>query len=80
MSESLFNKVADPKAWNFIKKKLKHKCFPVKFAKVFKSTYFEEHPLTAVSVWRASLFGFLLFAPQDNSLSSKKEFEVSRKS
>ena len=27
----------------FIKKRLQHKCFPIKFAKFFKNTYFEEH-------------------------------------
>ena len=34
MLESLFNKVAGPQACNFIKKRLQHKCFPVKFAKI----------------------------------------------
>ena len=33
MSESLFNKVTDLQACNFVKKRLRHKCFPVKFAK-----------------------------------------------
>ena len=36
--ESLFNKVADLQAWSFIKKRLQHELFPVKFAK-FLRTY-----------------------------------------
>ena len=32
MLESLFNKVARLKASNFIKKRLQHRCFPLKFA------------------------------------------------
>ena len=31
--ESLFNKVADLKAWNFIKNRLQHRFFPLKLAK-----------------------------------------------
>ena len=34
---------------NFIKKRLQHRCFPVKFAKFFKNTYFEEHLWTTAS-------------------------------
>ena len=30
--KSLFDKVADIQAWNFVKKRLQHTCFPVKFA------------------------------------------------
>ena len=33
--ESLFDKVAEIEICNFIKKILQHRCFPVKFAKVF---------------------------------------------
>ena len=33
LKKSLLNKVAGLKAWNFIKKRLQHRCFPVKFAK-----------------------------------------------
>ena len=35
--ESLFNKVAGLKAWNFIKNRLQHSCFPVKFAKFLRT-------------------------------------------
>ena len=43
MLESLLNKAADLKAWNFIKKRLQHRSFPVKFAKFFKITFPTEH-------------------------------------
>ena len=32
MLHYLFKKVAGLKTWNFIKKRLQHRCFPVKFA------------------------------------------------
>ena len=38
--DSLFNKVAGQKACNFIKKRLQHKCFPVKFVKFLKTRFF----------------------------------------
>ena len=37
MLESLFNKVAILKANDFIKKRLKHKCFPVNIAKFLRT-------------------------------------------
>ena len=37
MLKSLFNKVAGPEACNFIKKKLQHRCFSVKFAKFLRT-------------------------------------------
>ena len=40
--ESLLDKVTDPQAFNFIKKRLQHRCFPVNFAKKFKNTFFTE--------------------------------------
>ena len=39
--ESLFNNVADLKAWNFIKKRLRHRCFPVNFMQFFKKPYLQ---------------------------------------
>ena len=36
--ESLFNKVAVLRTCNFIKKRLQHRCFPVKFAKFLRTT------------------------------------------
>ena len=37
------NKVAGLKTWNFTKKRLQHRCFPVKFAKFLRTTFFTEH-------------------------------------
>ena len=34
----------------FIKKRLQHRCFPVKFQKFLKATFFTETPLVAASV------------------------------
>ena len=41
--ESLFNKVAGFQACKFIKKRLQHKCFSVKFVKFLRSPFFTEH-------------------------------------
>ena len=38
MLESLFNKVASPEAYDFIKKRLQYSCFSVNFLKKFKDT------------------------------------------
>ena len=43
MLESLSKDVADQKASSFIKQRLKHRCFPCQYSKIFKNTYFEEH-------------------------------------
>ena len=37
MLDSLFDKVEVLKAWNFIKKRLQHRCFTVKFAKFLRT-------------------------------------------
>ena len=37
MLESLFNKVVKLKPWNFIKKRLQHRCFPVNIATYLKT-------------------------------------------
>ena len=37
--ESLFSKVVSLEAWNFIKKKLQHRCFPVNIAKFLRKFY-----------------------------------------
>ena len=41
--ESLFNKVAGSKACNFVKKRLQRRCFPVKFLKFLRTSFFSEH-------------------------------------
>ena len=43
--QSLFNKGAGPglQTCNFIKKRFQHRCFPAKFAKFLRTTFFTEH-------------------------------------
>ena len=41
--ELLFNDVAGPKACNFIKSKLEHRFFPMKFANFLRTPFFTEH-------------------------------------
>ena len=43
MLEPLFNEIKSLKAWNFIKKRLQRKCFPVKFRKFLRTPFFIEH-------------------------------------
>ena len=41
--DSLFNKVLDFQACNFIKKIFQLECFPVKFAQFLRTSFFREH-------------------------------------
>ena len=41
MLKSVFDKVAGLNAWNKIKKKLQHRCFPVKFVKISRAPFFK---------------------------------------
>ena len=43
MLEAPFNKVASLKICNFIKKRLQHRCFPLKIAKFLRTPIFTEH-------------------------------------
>ena len=43
MFKSLFNKVVDLQAGNFIEKRLQHRCFPVNVVKIFKTAFFKEY-------------------------------------
>ena len=54
MFESLFNKVADLKACNFIQKRFQQKCFTVKFAKFLRVPNLEHLRTTASVVFRSS--------------------------
>ena len=46
--EPLFNKYAGLKAFNFIKKRLQHRYFPVKIAKFLETPFFyRAHPVAA---------------------------------
>ena len=47
--KSLFNKVKGLRVCSFIKKRLQHRYFPVKFEKFLKSTFFYKIPLVAAS-------------------------------
>ena len=40
--ESLFNKVASPQACNLIKKRLQHRCFPMKYAKFLRTPFLQK--------------------------------------
>ena len=53
--ESLFSKVADLQACQFIIKRLQHRCFPESFGSFLKNIYFEEDLQTAASNY--SYFG-----------------------
>ena len=54
MLESLFNKVAAFQIYNFIKKRLQHMCFSVKFAKFLSTPFFTEH-LQRVLLYRLEI-------------------------
>ena len=41
--KSLSNKVAGLKSCNFVKKRLQHRCFSVKIAKLSRTAFFIEH-------------------------------------
>ena len=43
MLEPLFNKVAELKANNFIKKRLQHRCLLVNIAKLLRTAFLKEH-------------------------------------
>ena len=53
MFESLFNKVADYQACNFIKKSLQHRCFPVNIVKFLRT------PILKFIIVSRNLVGFL---------------------
>ena len=48
--EFLFNKVADLKACNFIKKRLQYRCLPVNIAKLLKTAFVYRTSPVAASV------------------------------
>ena len=77
MLESLFNKVAGWKAYNFIKKRLQHRCFPVNIAKIFKNTYLEKHlQMTAFVNSRSAIFQESLVLPfKLNALTSGNSWQ-----
>ena len=50
MLKSLFNKVAGLQTYTFIKKRLQHKCFPVKFEKLLSTSFFNRTTPVAASL------------------------------
>ena len=54
MLESLFNKVADLKARNFIKKRLEHRYFPVNIEKFLRTIFYRTPPVAASYLLYAS--------------------------
>ena len=49
--EVFFDKVTGPQGCNFIKKRLQHRCFPVKFSKYLRTPFFYRTPPVAASVF-----------------------------
>ena len=47
--ESVFNKVADLQAFKFVKKRLQHSSYLVKFAKILRALLFTEHLFTVTA-------------------------------
>ena len=67
MFESLFNKVAGLKAYNFVKKRLQQRLFPVSIAKFLRTTLFIEH-----------LRWLLLFKEDFGNVVIKSKFTINR--
>ena len=65
MLVSLFNKVTGSQACIFIKKRLQHRCFPVKFAKFLKTPFFTEH-----------FQGLLLFMYKPEKIHESEECKI----
>ena len=61
MQKSLFNKIAGPSAYNFNKKRLQYRYFPVKFVKLLRSPFYRTPPVAASQGWSR------------NSATTKKE-------
>ena len=52
--ESLFNTIAGLQSCNFIKKRLQHRHFPVKFARFLKTLFFlQDTPVAASGEWNS---------------------------
>ena len=58
-----FNKVTGLKAWNFIKKKLQHRCFPVKFAKCLRTYFLQNTSGGCFWKWKDVLSSFHFSLP-----------------
>ena len=56
MLESLFNKVAGLEVCKSIKRRLQHRCFPVKNAKFLRTDFFYRAPLVVASGTETFIF------------------------
>ena len=70
--ESLFNKVADLLAYNFIKKRLQHRCFPVNVAQFLRTPVFYRPTPVAASAWWRSERIILTFPVKFSEITQKK--------
>ena len=55
--ESIFSKVAGLQACNFVKKRLQHTCYLVKFAKFLRTRFFTEHLFTVTASLVLKIWG-----------------------
>ena len=56
-----FNKAAGFRAATLLRKRFRHRCFPLNFCKIFKKTYFLEQPrATASAFWRSNNWSFVM--------------------
>ena len=69
--ESLFNKVTSLKASNFIKKRLQHRCFPVKLVQSLRIPFFTGHLQRLI--WKLNIL--MLQLPIYYALDSESRLE-----
>ena len=65
MFEYLFNKVAGAKTCNFIKKRLQHRCFPVKIAKFLITLFYRTAAVAASRKKVEKYLGFCQISMRD---------------
>ena len=58
-----FNKVAGLEAYNFIKERLQHRCFPVNIANFLKTDFLTEHVRWLLLYWNYSIQSGLISDP-----------------
>ena len=76
--ESVFNKATGLKACNFIKKRLQHRCFPLKFAKFLKAPFLKNicddcfstvHLVTVVVTYKSEIYSWEVWKDENYQLS-----------
>ena len=77
----LCNKVASLQACNFIKKRLQHRCFPLKFAKFLRTPFFAEYLwwLLLNILHSGKKSHWVLLNNQNNHLRSHSRLSFSKK-